>query len=52
MGLVIAYFLVWLFLVLYVARLDARQRALEQTAETLEARLAQANRQPKTARAA
>lgn len=52
MGLVIAYFHVWMFVVLYVARLGVRQRRLEQAVEDLEERLRKADRRPATVRAA
>ncbi|NUQ62382.1 MAG: CcmD family protein [Pirellulales bacterium] len=36
MGLVIAYFLVWMFIALYVTRLGIRQRRLEGAVAALE----------------
>jgi CcmD family protein len=52
MGLVIAYFLVWLLTVLYVVRLGTRQRHLERSVDALEARLQASRRPSTTARAA
>ncbi len=52
MGVVIAYFHVWMFVVLYVARLGWRQRRLERAVDDLEERLQEAELRPPAARAA